>query len=133
MARKFNAPRWTSANNVTIQEIDKDSLSATGNTYAASLNAAPAVMLKLLNSPEDLAEFKRVLALKADADERKAMIAAADGKKAERKLADVLRDAKAAIALKAKGMIDTAKRDEILATLKADFPEAAPMIDKLAA
>ena len=130
---QFFQPQWTSGANVTIREVDASTLSKTGTTYAASANFNPSLMLKLLNSPKDLAELKRVCSLAHDNAERKAMIDAASEKKAERAIAEVVKDAKSAVKLCRDKMIDTAKRDEILATLKADNPSAVEAIDKLLA
>jgi len=129
---KFSAAVWTSGTNVTIREIDADSLSKTGSKYSASLNMSPAVMLKLLNSPADVEALKKVLALGATDPVRVAQIAKSAEKKAGRAVEAVLRDAKSAVKLCKDRMIDSAKRDEILQTLAADNPDAAEAIASLA-
>ena len=133
MTKKFSPPVWTSASNVTIRELEPGTLSKTGSVYAASGNFNPAFLLKLLDSPADVAELRRVCGLKADDKDRVAMIAKASDKKAERAIAEVLKDAKSAVKLAKDKMIDSAKRDEILATLSADNPSAAAAIAALVA
>lgn len=130
---QFFQPVWTTGSNVTVRECDASTLSKTGTVFASSANVNPGLMLKLLNSPKDLAELKRVCSLAHDNAERLAMIATATAKKAERAIAEVLKDAKSAVKLAKDKMIDNAKRDEILATLSADNPTAASAIAALVA